>query len=73
MNMFIDKSLYFVWSPNSGEPSKKHDTHEAAKLEARRLCEIPENHGKEFFVLRAIESVQYRTDPYFVRNYSRNG
>jgi hypothetical protein len=63
------ESRYYVWSPGSGEPTKFHPTIEDARMEARRLCQL--NAGMEFFVLRAIESVKYRTDPFVCRNYSR--
>lgn len=67
----MTESLYFVWCPSLGPPTHRHDSAEKARVEARRLCQLPENHGREFFVLRAVESVQYRTDPFVCRSYSK--
>ena len=63
--------IYLVWNPTGGNPIKRHDSVEAAREEARRLCQL--HHGQEFFVLRAIESVQYRTDPFICKNFSKSG
>ena len=65
----MTESLYIVWCPTGDNPLKRHANVDDARKEARRLCE--QNHGREFFVMRAVESVQYRTDPYVCRNYSK--
>lgn len=67
------ESMYFVWCPTVGAPTKPHETIETARAEARRLCLLPKNKGRQYFVLRAIESVQQAADPIITRNYSRKG
>lgn len=67
----MTEALYVVWNPQAGNPKHKHATVELAREEARRLCQL--NHGQEFFVMRAIESVQYRTDPFVHKNFSKSG
>jgi len=69
----MNESAYFVWCPELGRPTRRHDSLDSAQSEARRLCQMQENHGREFFVLRAVESIQYRTDPFLCRNYSKKG
>lgn len=63
------ESRYFVFRLGGASPTKMHETLESARQESRRLCEL--NKGATFYVMRAIESVQYRTDPYQVTNYSK--
>jgi len=67
----MSESIYFVWCPAAGAPTKKHGDILDAQAEALRLCKLPENHGREFFVLRAIESVRYATDPIVRRKYCK--
>jgi hypothetical protein len=62
-------SIYYVWSPAQGPPVEPHDNVQAARDEARRLCQL--NIGHEFFVLRVVESVQYRTDPFVCKNFCK--
>ena len=66
-----NESMYVVWSPAMGPPKVRHPSQEQALAEARRLCEL--NQGHEYFVLRAVQSVTYRTDPYVTKCYSRKG
>jgi len=68
----MNESVYYVWCA-SQTPTKRHKDLESARNEARRLCQMPENHAREFFVLRAVESVQYRTDPFVCRTFSKRG
>lgn len=68
----MNESRYYVWCPSLGPFNQTHPTIDEARAEARRLCQLPPNHGKEFFVLRVIESVQYRTDPFVCRNFCRS-
>jgi len=66
----VNESVYIVWCPTSDKnPCKRHSNVDDARSEARRLCEVEK--GREFFVMRAVESVQYRTDPYVCKNYSK--
>lgn len=67
------ESLYIVWSPSTGQPTKFHSSLEPARDEARRLCQMIENQGREYYVLRACESVKYRTDPFECKVYSKKG
>jgi hypothetical protein len=67
----IYRTFYVVWAPTNGPAFRRHDTMEAARDEARRLCQL--NHGSEFFVMRACESVQYRTDPFVTKTFSKKG
>jgi hypothetical protein len=68
---YMNDIIYLVWNPCGTNPSKRHNSAEDARAEARRLCQL--NPGQEFFVLRAIESVQYRTDPFVCKNFSKSG
>ena len=63
------KSIYLVWNPDGDKPKKKHNSVDEARKEARRLAE--ENHGAEFYVLRAVEAVRYRTGPFECRNFCK--
>ena len=65
------ESRYYVWCPTAGPFTCTHPSIDEARAEARRLCQLPGNHGREFFVLRAVESVQYRTDPFVWKNYCK--
>lgn len=67
----MNESLYLVWCPASGLPTKRHDNFHAAMSEAKRLCALPENEGLEFIVMRACQSVTYRTDPYITKCYAK--
>ena len=69
----MTESRYYVWSPSDGSPTKNHPTVAQARAESHRLCCLPENYGKEFLVLRAIESVTYRTDPLVRKTFSKQG
>lgn len=62
-------SRYYVFKLGGASPKKVHETLESARQESRRLCEL--NKGAVFYVMRAVESVQYRIDPYQVTNYSK--
>lgn len=63
-------SIYVVWNPSAENPKKRHETLESAREESRRLAQA--NPGQEFFVLRAVEAVMYREDPWRHRTLSRN-
>lgn len=65
----MNEVICLVWNPGGMNPQNRHRDIESARNEARRLCEL--HKGQEFFVLRAIESVQYRTDPFMCRNFSK--
>lgn len=62
-----NESIYLVWNPCGENPTKRHGSLESAREEARRLCQF--NQGAEFYVLRAIESIEYRTDPFIRKTY----
>jgi hypothetical protein len=61
------ESIYIVWNPTGRIPQLMYSNVESARAEARRLAELHKN--DEFFVLRAVESVKYRTDPFVCTNY----
>ncbi len=65
----IMESFYLVWNPTGRIPVLRHPTVDSARAEARRLAELHKN--DEFFVLRAVESVRYRTDPFVCKNYRK--
>jgi hypothetical protein len=66
----MSESIYVIWCPTSDKnPTMRHSNVDAARAEAKRLCEVEK--GKEFFVMRAVESVQYRESPYVCKNYSK--
>ena len=69
----MKESLYLVLSLTKGDPPKLCPDVDAARDEARRLCQIPENHGHVFFTLRAVESVAYRSDPCVSKVYCKKG
>jgi hypothetical protein len=69
----MSQSAYYVWCPALSAPKKLHESLESARTEARRLCALPENHGKQFFVLRAVESFLYREDLIVRTTYSKKG
>lgn len=48
-------AFFLVWNPNGGNPTYRHKTAEAAKEEAKRLCDA--NPGETFFVLEALGKV----------------
>lgn len=62
-----EQPIYLVWNPNGTNPKCRHDSVESARAEAKRLSEA--NPNQEFFVLRAVESVEYRTNPFICKNY----
>lgn len=64
------ESIYVVWNPAGNAPTVRHPSVEQAREEARRLALA--NPHAEFFVLRAVESVQYRTDPFVCKTYCRS-
>ena len=64
-----DKSIYLVWNPGGENPKERHETVDDARKEARRLAEA--NKGLEFFVLRAVESFEYRDDPWRCRQFCK--
>ena len=66
------ESAYFVFCPTREIPHKKYESVCEAREVARMLCQMPENHHAEIYVVRAVESVQYRTDPFVCKNYSKN-
>jgi len=66
------ESLYFIWCPSLPFYSERYKTIVEAKKEARKLCQQPENNYREFFILRVIESIQYRTDPFVIKNYRKD-
>lgn len=43
--------FFVVWNPGRGLPRFRHDSHEAAKTEAKRLAR--QHPGEEFYVLAA--------------------
>ena len=63
------ESIYYVFNPLGNTPKVIHNTLESAREEARRLAAT--HPTVEFFVVRAIESIKYRTDPFVVVNYSK--
>ena len=65
------ESRYYVWCPSTGPFTCIHPNVDEARAEARRLCQLPENHSREFFILRAVESVQYRADPFIWKNFCK--
>jgi len=69
----MNESRYFVYCSTKGLPTKWHENLGLARDEARRLCQLPENRGHEFYVLRAVESVTYRDDPFYCKTYSKKG
>jgi hypothetical protein len=64
-----DKSIYIVWNPAGENPQKQHDSCEEARREAKRLAD--KNKGSVFFILRAIESIEYRDDPWRIRSFCK--
>lgn len=67
--MSNNESFYVVWNPGGDAPFVRHGSVEKAREEARRLALL--NPSAEFFVLRAVESVQYSTNPFVCRSYCR--
>ena len=66
---YTEKSFYLVWNPGRDVPKRRHDTIDDARKEARRLAELQP--GEEFFVLRAVEGIQYREDPWRMRTFCK--
>lgn len=64
------ESMYVVWNQQGRSPMVVHPTLEEARAEARRLA--CSNRGAQFFVLRAVESVKYREDPYECKVYCKS-
>jgi hypothetical protein len=62
-----DKSFYVVWNPGDRCPLVRHTDLDAARTEAKRLATL--NPGVEFFILRAVEGVEYREDPWRRRSF----
>lgn len=67
----MNESLYLIWCPLTGIEPRRYNNIDSARAEARRLCQLPENSSGEYYVLRAVESVQYRTDPFVCRVYCK--
>ncbi len=67
------ESRYYVWCENEGPPKKMHEYFASAKQEALRLCNEPENIGKEYVILRAVMSFKYATNPIIVTQFCKNG
>lgn len=65
-----ERSLYLVWNPGGENPKHQHANVELARTEARRLAEL--NPGIEFYVLRAVEGVEYRNDPWRYRTFCKS-
>lgn len=65
----MNESIYVVFNPEGSLPKKKHPNVEEATAEAKRLAEA--NPGQQFIVMRAICSIQYRTDPFQITQYAR--
>jgi hypothetical protein len=63
------ESFYLVWNTIAGKPVVRHETLEKAREEARRLAQ--NNPCIEFFVLRAIEGITYREDPWRIRTFCK--
>ena len=64
-----EKSFYLVWNPGREMPKKRHKTLEDARAEAKRLAE--NEPCIEFFVLRAVEGIAYREDPWRIRSFCK--
>ncbi len=47
-----NEKFWIVWQPESGSPTYRHDSLEAATKEAERLAEATRT--REFFVLEAV-------------------
>jgi len=64
------EAIYIVWCPTGDTPPIiRHQSVDEARRAARDMCQ---NHPhKEFFVMRAVESVQYRTDPFVCKSYCK--
>lgn len=70
MSTELAKSLYLVWNPSgNSNPRKRHASVDSATQEAKRLAQ--ENPDQEFFVLRAITSIKYSSDPFIYKQYSK--
>ena len=65
----MEKGFYLVWNPAKGSPSMRHDTIDDARAEAKRLAS--KEQGIEFFVLRAVEGIAYREDPWRMRTFCK--
>ncbi len=65
----MTESIYFVFNPAGDVPKRRHATVHEAREEARRLATLQQ--GQTFFVVRAIESITYRVDPFQVTNYCK--
>ena len=63
------EGFYLVWTPGGGIPIKRHYTCQEAREEARRLAQ--NNPCIEFFVLRAVEGITYREDPWRTRSFCK--
>ena len=63
------ESFYMVWNPKASKPIKRHNSCEEAREEARRLAQ--NNPCIEFFVLRAVEGITYREDPWRTRSFCK--
>ncbi len=64
-------AMYLVYAFGESAPTKKHNDIDSARAEARRLCD--KHLDKEFFVLRVIESIQHKKNPYIQKVFSLRG
>ena len=67
--MANEKSFYLVWNPAKCSPVMRHDTLDDARVEAKHLASLEQ--GYEFFVLRAVEGITYRNDPWRMRTFCK--
>lgn len=50
------ETFFMVWCPTRNPPTFRHDTHQSALTEAKRLASL--NQGQQFFVLTAMQLVE---------------
>lgn len=67
----MEKSEYYVWNKGRGEPRVSHPTIDLARAEARRLA--MDNPDTEFFVVRVVEGITYKTVPFSIRTFAKRG
>lgn len=48
-----ERTFFMVWSPQGGEPSRKHDTLREARSEANRLARL--HPDQDFIILESLE------------------
>lgn len=64
-----EKSYYVVWRISGEAPTKRHESIESAREEAKRLAVLHQE--SEFVVLRAVESIKYRSSPFQITSYCK--